>query len=80
VENHEELSRNLPKKVVGDLSRLNDDIKFRRTLVSFIKRLAHYCNSALLTKRLGEVKKKKRVNGKRGTIYGYKLAVPLKAN
>ena len=73
VAHEQELKKTLPKCVLGDLSRLVDDNKFRRTLLSFIRRLALYCSSAIVRKRLGE----KRKNKKRTTVYGYKLATPL---
>ena len=69
----QELKKTLPKCVLGDLSRMYDDQKYRRTLLSFIRRLALYCSSAIVRKRLGE----KRKNKKRTTVYGYKLASPI---
>ena len=70
----EELHTKLPKSVLGDLSRLYDDVKYRRTLLSFIRRLAIFCNSAIVRKRLCEKRLK---NKKRHSVYGYKLASPL---
>ena len=71
--NREELKQQLPKCVVGDLSRLSNDAKYRRTLLSFIRRLALFCDSAIVRKRLYE----KTLNKKRLSVYGYKLATPL---
>ena len=72
--NREDLKQRLPKFVVGDLSRLSNDAKYRRTLLSFIRRLALFCDSAIVRKRLCEKTLK---NKKRLSVYGYKLATPL---
>lgn len=73
MKNRDELDQKLPKSVLGDLSRLCDDEKYRRTLLSFIRRLAIYCSSAIVRKRL----RQKRKENKRCSIYGYKLAMPI---
>jgi len=77
LSNRDELHTKLPKSVLGDLSRLCDDAKYRRTLLSFIRRLAIFCDSAIVRKRLCEKRLK---NKKRHSVYGYKLASPLCQN
>ena len=67
--NQEEIEKTLPKFVVGDLTLLNDDSKFKRTILSLIRRLALYCSTAIIRKRLKDKKKK--------SNYGYKLATPI---
>ena len=67
--NQEELEVKLPKFVIGDLSRLHDDSKYKRSILSLIRRLALYCSSILIRKRLKDIKKK--------TMYGYKLATKI---
>tara|TARA_B110000858_G_C17727929_1_gene438573 strand:- start:73 stop:408 length:336 start_codon:yes stop_codon:yes gene_type:complete len=67
--NQEEIEEKLPKFVIGDLSLLDDNSKYKRTILSLIRRLALYCSSAILRKRLKDIKKK--------TNYGYKLATPI---
>ena len=69
ISNKSELEKKLPRSVTGDLSRLHDDVKYRRTLLSFIRRLAFYCSSAIVRKRIGQ----RRKNKKRHSVYGYKL-------
>jgi hypothetical protein len=66
-----ELERNLPRAVLGDLSRLSNEDKYRRTLLSFIRRLAFYCHSAIIRKRIGQTKR----NKKKHSVYGYKLVM-----
>tara|TARA_B110001452_G_C14957400_1_gene334824 strand:- start:78 stop:410 length:333 start_codon:yes stop_codon:yes gene_type:complete len=68
--NQEDIEVKLPKFVIGDLSHLHDDIKYKRTILSLIRRLALYCSSILIRKRLKDVKKK--------TKYGYRLATQIK--
>ena len=67
--NQEELEVKLPKFVLGDLTLLKDDSKYKRTILSLIRRLALYCSSAILRKRIRDIKKK--------TNYAYRLATPI---
>jgi hypothetical protein len=67
--NQKDIEKTLPKFVVGDLSLLNDDNRANRTILSLIRRLALFCSSAIIRKRLKDIKKK--------TNYGYRLATPI---
>jgi len=67
--NQEELEVKLPKFVIGDLTLLNDDSKYKRTILSLVRRLALYCSSAIIRIRLKDKK--------RQTMYGYKLATQI---
>ena len=66
--NQDLLEKTLPKYVIGNLWLLNDDSKYKRSILSLIRRLALFCSSILMRKRLKDIKKK--------TKYGYKLATP----
>ena len=67
--NQKDIESTLPKFVIGDLSLLNDDNRAKRTILSLIRRLALFCSSAIIRKRLKDIKKK--------TNYGYRLATPI---
>ena len=67
--NQKDIEKTLPKFVIGDLTLLNDDSKYKRTILSLIRRLALYCSSAIIRTRLKDKKKK--------TNYGYKLATQI---
>ena len=67
--NQKDIEKTLPKFVIGDLTLLNDDSKYKRTILSLIRRLALYCSSAIIRIRLKDKK--------RQTMYGYKLATQI---
>ena len=56
--NQEEIGKSLPKYVIGNLGLLHDDSKYKRSILSLIRRLALFCSSILLRTRLKDIKKK----------------------